>query len=387
MHKPKTKVKILQITSGLSTEGIGTFVLNTYENLNKESIDVSFALATEWKQRYEERILNQGAKIYRTSEIGKGFGGKFRHFTNLIRIIKKEGPFDVVHSHMDFFNGINMLAAFIAGVPIRISHAHKAENNNYKSLPKKIYNKIMKISINLFATHKIGCSQMANDYMHKMKGIRKENLVLFNGIDLNRFTVNNKKKLEKIEINTSKKNFITIGRMDDQKNPLFIVEIIKELKIIRNDIHLYWVGSGSLEKQVKDLVSKYDLKENISFLGVRDDVHELLSQMDFMLFPSKFEGLPIVLLEAQASGIPCFVSNNITSEVNIGLCTQLSLDENQAMWARKIDHYINTHKYNNKLDRVKLKKFDIKNTCKELEMIYLNNDYFENKQRKVSQYQ
>ena len=166
-------------------------------------------------------------------------------------------------------------------------------------------------------------------------------------------------------------NFITIGRMDNQKNPLFIVKIIKELKEIRNNIHLYWVGSGSLEKEVKKLANEYGLKDNISFLGVRDDVDEILPLMDFMLFPSKWEGLPIVLLEAQASGIPCFISNTITQEVDLGLCTVLPLNEDEKMWANKINQYISTNSFNNKLKKEKLKKFDIKNTVQEMEDIYI----------------
>lgn len=373
MVEGKKNVKVIQIASGLSTEGIGTFLLNTYENISQNDLRVSFALATDWKQYYEQRILDQGAKVYRTAEIGKGLIGIIKHVINLIQLLKKEGPFDVVHSHMDFFNGINLLAAYIARVPIRISHAHIATSDGYISMPKKFYNSLMILLINLFATHKLGCSEKANQYMHRFKWKDYRNKVLLNGIDLIRFSKN--KDLEVgiggLKVDQEKINFITIGRIDDPKNPFFIVGIIKELKNIRDDIHLYWVGSGSLEKEVKELVGHFNLNENITFLGIRNDIAEILSLMDFMLFPSKWEGLGIVLVEAQASGVPCFISDTITPEVNVGLCTVLSLSENEETWARKIDHYINNHNYNNQLEIEKLNQFDIKSTVKTLEQLYM----------------
>jgi glycosyltransferase EpsF len=363
------KVKVLHVTSGISAEGIGTFVLNSFENIDKEKVEMSFALATDWQQHHEERVKKQGGKVYRTAEIGKGLSGIVSHFVNLIRILKTEGPFDVVHSHMDFFNGLNVFAAFIAGVPNRISHAHRAVGKEYISLPKKVYSLFMKMLINVFATNKLGCSVMANDYMNDFRWMKNKNsFVLFNGINLCEFTTTKHPGKKNNNI-----NFFTIGRIDDPKNPFFIVKIIKELKSYRNNIHFYWIGTGSLEKEVKQFVKKYDLEDNITFLGIRDDIGELLTSMDFMLFPSKREGLPIVLLEAQASGIPCFISDTITQEVDLGLCTVLSLNEDEKMWASKINNYINTKSFNKTLNINRLKAFDIKNTVKELEAFYLQN--------------
>lgn len=370
MNNNYKKVKVLHVTSGISTEGIGTFVLNTFEHMNKEKVEMNLALATDWKQHHEERIKKQGRKVYRTAEIGKGVLGIVKHFVNLIKILKKEGPFDVVHSHMDFFNGLNVFAAFLAGVPIRISHAHRAVGKEYVSLPKKIYSMVMKLLINTFATHKLGCSLGANEYMNDFSWIKKRSsTVLFNGINLTRFSASEKQSKE----NNNKLNLFTIGRIDDQKNPFFIVKVIKELKSYRNNLHFYWIGCGSLEKEVKQLVEKYNLEQDITFLGTRDDIAEILMEMDFMLFPSKWEGLPIVLLEAQASGIPCFISDTITQEVDIGLCTVLTLNEDERVWANKIHHYINTNSFNKSINNNRLKKFDIKNTVKELESFYLQN--------------
>lgn len=368
------KIKVLQIMSGISCEGIGTFVLNVFENIDREKVEMSFALATKYKQHYEERIIEQGANIYRTHEIGDGITGKVKHFINLIKLLKTEGPFDVVHSQMDFFNGINMLAAFIAGVPMRISHAHIATDNKFIPFKKKIYNNIMKLLIKIFATDGLGCSNQANSYINFKS---KNTIVVNNGIDLSRFSENSKSILEDFSIEKNKKKFITIGRMEEAKNPIFIVEIINELKKIRDDIHLYWLGRGSMECDIKKLIKKYKLEDTITLLGVRDDIEKVLPQMDFMLFPSKWEGLGIALIEAQASGIPCFISDRIPREADCGLCTIISLDDNQKIWAYKINEYINSKTYNNKINKDYIEKFNINSTVRVLEEIY-QGEYCEN---------
>ena len=206
------KVRVLEVVSGLSTEGIGTFLLNVFENMDDKNIEIDFALATEYKQFYEERLINQGARIYRTYEIGKGIRGKIKHFINLIKIIRTKGPYDVVHSHMDFFNGINLLAAFIAGTPIRISHAHISANGQNISYIKKVYISTMKLLIKKFSNKRLGCSKEANLYING----DKNEVVIKNGINLTKFKeIYNINKEVDICIDRNKKNIITIGRIEE----------------------------------------------------------------------------------------------------------------------------------------------------------------------------
>lgn len=365
MAKDNKKIRVLEVVSGLSTEGIGSLLLNVYENMDKEDVEISFALATKYEQFYEKRLINQGAKIYRTSEIGDGITGKVKHFINLIKIIKKEGPFDVVHTHMDFFNGINLLAAFISGVRLRISHAHLSVDKKQLSVIKRIYNLIMKILIKLFSNERLGCSESANIYMN---GINN-GIVINNGVDLNKFK-NNKNKLC-LKGNSKVINFVTIGRIEEQKNPLFIVKIINELNKINSNIHLYWIGVGTMENRVKDLISQYKLEDKITLLGKRGDVPQILKNIDYMLFPSKWEGLPVTLIEVQAANIPCFVSDSITKEADLGLCTYLSLNENEKTWAMKINNYIKNNTFNKRINEEKLNRFDIKYTVKQLKSVYM----------------
>lgn len=171
-------------------------------------------------------------------------------------------------------------------------------------------------------------------------------------------------------IDKSKVNFITIGRMCEQKNSLFIVKIIKELKNLNDNIHLFWVGNGPLRENILKEIKKNKLDDHITILNNRRDVPQLLSNMDYMIMPSKWEGLPVSLVESQASGLPCFISDNITDEVDLGLCTKISLNNNEKDWAQKINNYIINGTYNNKIDEGNLFKFDIKNVAMEISKIY-----------------
>lgn len=368
--KNNKKIRVLEIVHGLAPGGIESFLINIFENINKDEFEVSFALATDYHQFHEDRLINEGAKIYKTCDLN-GINKKIKHFFNLIKLLKEEGPFDVVHSHIDFFNGVNLLAAFIAGVPIRISHSHNTNsantNRETSSIFINIYRKFMRFLINRYSTDIVGCSEDANKYMYGKKYTKAK--VIYNGLDIDKFKTINYVE-ENLDVDNKKLNLVTIGRLCEQKNSKFIVEIIRELKKINENVYLRWIGKGPQESEVKSLIEKYGLKNNIELLGSRKDIPYILSKMDYMVFPSKWEGLGIVLVEAQAASIPCFISDRIPEEADLGLCTKISLENTSYEWAEKINNYIETKTYNNKLDKDKLTKYDIKNVTKSLEEIY-----------------
>lgn len=357
------KIKVLQVTSGLGAVGTNIFPITIMENLDKDRYEMYFCITCDDKQFYEERVIKSGAKIIRTNELN-GLKNKLKHFLKLIKMLKEE-EIDVIHTHMDFFNGVNLLAGFLAKTPIRVCHSHNTESNKgytKKTYILRIYRFFMKLFINTFSTDKLGCSYEANKFMYGRKS--KEAKFIFNGVDLQTFKNNNLSNESKVI------NFITIGRMSEQKNSLFLVDIIKELKILRNDFVLYWVGNGPLMNIIKERIKIEKLEKNIILLGIRKDIPVLLNKSDFMILPSKWEGLPITLIEAQASHVPCFISDTIIEDANLGLCTQISLDYNAKEWAEKINDFIDNKTYNNSLDIDKLNQFDIKNTVRQIEEIY-----------------
>lgn len=364
------KVRVLEISHGLAPGGIESFLINVFENIDRDKIEINFALACEGKQFYEDKVISEGAKVYHTSDLN-GIKNIVNHFLKLIKLLRQEGPFDVVHTNIDFFNGINLLAAFIAGVPVRISHSHNTNSAHARSvgttLPIRIYRKVMRTIINALSTKRLGCSKAANLYMYGEKA--KDTVVINNGVDFNKFKFN--KKINDLNINKNEINFLTVGRMCEQKNSIFIVKVMNELVKLNNNFHLYWIGKGPQEDEIKKLISEYKLENKITLLGSRKDVPNIMTKMDFMIFPSRWEGLPVTLVEAQVANLPCFISDKITEEADLGLCTVISLDNNEGEWADRINKYIQSSTYNKKVLEDKISSFNIKNVVKDIEEIYL----------------
>lgn len=230
-----------------------------------------------------------------------------------------------------------------------------------------MYRKLMRAIINTLSTKRLGCSKEANLYMYGNKV--KDTIVINNGVDFNKFKNNG--EVEDLDINKSKINFITVGRMCEQKNSLFIVRVIKELAQINDNFNLYWIGNGPQEEEVKKLIKEYKLEDIIILLGSRKDVPNIMTKMDFMIFPSKWEGLPVTLVEAQVANLPCFVSDKITDEADLGLCTVISLDKTEKEWAEIISSSIKGSTYNKKALENRINNFNIKNVVKNIEQIYL----------------
>lgn len=335
-----------------------------------KKIEISFALACDGKQFYEDKVIIGGAKVYHTSDLN-GIKNIVKHFFRLIKVLKEEGPFDCVHTNIDFFNGVNLLAAFIARVPIRISHSHNTNSANSRTvgatLPIRIYRRVMRLVINALSTKRLGCSKAANLYMYGNKV--KDTVVINNGVDFEKFK--NNSEIEDFNIDINEIKLLTVGRMCEQKNSIFIVKIINELIKINKNIHLYWIGKGPQEEEVKGLIKKYKLEDTINLLGSRKDVPNIMTKMDFMLFPSKWEGLPVTLVEAQVANLSCFISDKITDEADLELCNIISLEKNESQWANIIDSYIKGSNYNSKVLEDKINRFNIKNVVKEIEAIYL----------------
>lgn len=366
----KKKVRVLEIAHGLAPGGIESFLINVFENIDRDKIEINFALACEGKQFYEDKVISEGAEVYHTSDLN-GVKNITKHFFRLLKVLRNEGPFDVVHTNIDFFNGVNLIAAFIAGVPVRISHSHNTNSAHARTigatLPIRIYRKVMRAIINILATKRLGCSKAANLYMYGDKV--KDAVVINNGVDFDKFI--NCSKINDLNIDSNEINFVTVGRMCEQKNSIFIVKVMNELIKINKSIHLYWIGKGPQEEEVKKLIKKYKIEKNITLLGSRRDVPNILTKMDFMLFPSKWEGLPVTLVEAQVANLPCFISDKITDEVDLGLCTVISLEKSEKQWAKLINNYINSNNFNRDIIEDRVNSFNIKNVVKDIEKIYL----------------
>lgn len=367
--------KILFFSHGLSANGIETFLVNVLGKLNKEKYDITVLIAIDEgvPSLHEETVRKMGVRIVNAGDLDT-VGKKLAYIKN-VRNELKNGNYDIVHSNMDLLNGITLHFARRAGVKMRICHAHNSKSQYapggrlawLKKLVQKQYVRLMKASILRNSTVLLSCSELAGEYFY---GDRPSVLV-YNGVELGRFVMpenfSRSEYLKNIGADDVK-TVISVGRLSMQKNPGFAMDVIKELKKLRSDFQYIWVGSGGLEDEMKNKVREDGLEDTVIFTGVRTDVPRLLNCADCFFMPSLFEGLPFSLVEAQAAGLRCLVSDVVSPTADCGLIDFVPLEKSPREWAEKMSGILDAPA--GKADGGRLMRFDINYTVKQLEEIY-----------------
>ena len=361
-------MKICLLNHGLASGGTDSFVLTLATGLVQDGHDVTIAMAVnpESKPQFrEDEAKNLGIKIHKLSDLGE-IGAMLRYAKRLYCFLKTE-QFDVFHANMDLFNGINMLIAWMAKVPIRVCHSHNSksqyEEQSGHHFTVSAYRMIMRKLLWNFSTIRCGCSMQAMNYLYCDKWKSDTySCIVFNGIDIARF-VPRKDKLD----NVTKKKIITVGRISEQKNPFFIVKVMDALCALDSEYSLDWVGNGELKDEIEEEIRRCGIEDKITLLGAQKNIPDLLHQASIFLFPSIFEGLPIALIEAQAAGLSCVISDRVSHEADAGKCSFLSIDDTPESWAEKI---IELRDDKSEINYDKLRKFDAKYMVKQVEKTY-----------------
>lgn len=371
------KKKICILSNGLWRGGTDTFVVNLVRGLDKSKYDITVVLSIsdEWLAAREPDVLAAGAKTYRTFGITrKGISGRVKHLVRLYRYLKQEKP-DVFQTNIDLFNGPNLFVAWLAGVPVRICHSHNSmqerEAAKGRSLAIAVYQGVMRWLCWTFSNRRAGCSEAALDFLFQDKWKRDPRAtVVNNGIDIDRFRTEADTGAILRGIGAQAKHHIlTVGRLSAQKNPMMIADIFIELCKKRDDCDLIWVGIGEMEADVKARLKDHDVLDKVRFLGIRDDVNELMQCADVFLFPSLFEGLGIVVIEAQAAGLPCVISDTIPKMVDCGGCCFLPLTDTPSHWAEKVSGILDgTETFC--VDQTRLNRYSIGHMVEQMESLF-----------------
>lgn len=325
-------VRILHVVGAMNRGGTETMLMNIYRHINHEHIQFDFISYSQEDAHYDDEIKKRGGKIIRLT--------KTSSVKQIYDVIKQYGPYVAVHGHTLFHCGLASGAAKLAGIKIRVSHAHTTSDNS-RSYLKKAYIHLMRVMINSFSTHLLACSKGAGEYLFGEKDLIKPNYTYFpNVIDYEQFLSTSQVGMKKFKMEEGLGTHFVLGHIGtfkEVKNHLFLLKVMKK---ITKDIpaKLLLVGDGELKKSIQLEVEEMGLADSVHFLGIREDIATILSSMDVFIFPSLTEGLGLVLLEAQASGIPCVVSEAIQPEadLNIGLVTTLKLAEGAQVWADKV---------------------------------------------------
>lgn len=370
--------KLCILQNGMSWGGTDTFVLNLCRQLNNKDYEITVVnpCLDEIHNQREQDFLATGIQIIHTYPV-TSLKGQFMHFYKLYKILK-EGKFDVFHTNIDLFNGPNLLIARLAGVPLRVCHSHNSNQglgiSNPKSLKLRLYRKVMRWLCWNFSNRRCGCSIEANDFLFKGKDWRNEKYptIINNPVDIERFSTPIDKEIEKKKLGlSSKKHLITIGRFITQKNPIFLVKVLHNLFEQRADIDMIWIGSGGdMESEVKRMADEYGIGNRIFFMGGRKDVDKVLKCSDLFILPSAFEGLGIVLIEAQAAGLPCIASDVIPEATQCGGVKYLSLDNDIQLWVDSICDILDNKSTILQINQDSLNQFSSENSSKQIEAVF-----------------
>ncbi|WP_404452336.1 glycosyltransferase family 1 protein [Virgibacillus necropolis] len=326
-------LKVLHVVGAMNRAGTETMLMNIYRNIDRRKIQFDFISYSSQDAHYDQEIKSLGGRVIKLS--------KTWSIKGIYDVIKQYGPYDVVHSHTLFHCGIANLAALFAGVKVRVAHAHTTldKNNSYS---RKMYIKSMRLMINTFSTDLLACSNKAGGYLYGENRLVKLKYSYFpNTIDYSTFLQEPKIEITKFKMEEGLGNSLVIGhigRFIEAKNHTFLLKIMKSVIKREPTIKLLLVGDGDLRERLENEAKEQGLQENIRFVGIRNDISTMLHSMDVFIFPSLYEGLGLVLLEAQASGLPCVVSEAIQPEADLklGLVSKLSLVDGPDVWAQRI---------------------------------------------------
>lgn len=370
----KTKVCILQ--NGLTHGGTDTFVVNLCKGLDKGKYDITVVnpeLRPEKRVR-EKDVIDTGAKILQTHPL-IGLKGKLIHFVQLFKILRN-GKYDVFQTNIDLFNGPNLFVAWLAGVPVRCCHSHNAMQQksltNGMTMSIRIYQSIMKWLCWHFSNRRCGCSEKAMDFLYYGRNWNDVAYpaIINNGIDISRFRLPVRLYEKKCELGlTNKHHIITVGRIIPQKNPVFLAAVVSDFLLKHESYDMIWIGNGPLENDCREKFESYGLSKRVHFFSKREDVNEVLKCSDLFFMPSIFEGLPYALVEAQASGLRCLVSDGIDRAVDCGGCYFMSIRENVEKWSRKMEEILNGE-IELSIEEKKIQEYSVERMVEQMEKVF-----------------
>ena len=330
-------IRILHVVGGMNRGGVETWLMHVLRNIDRDRFQMDFLVHTEKPCPYDDEARALGSKIIPCLSPSK----PWLYGRNFKRILREYGPYDIVHSHVHHFSGYVLYLAKQAGVAVRIAHSHNDTSviDAKAKLYRHLYLALTKWLINRYSTLGLSASrQVARVLFNTDEKTDPRWQILYCGIDLKPFYNPVDSVAVRAEFGIPPDAFVVghVGRFEEQKNHNFLIEIATEIAKREPKMHLLLVGDGSLRSEIQQKVINNHLANCVTFTGLRSDIPQLmLGAMDMFLLPSTHEALGLVLIEAQAAGVPCVFSDVIPEEANAvkPLVRQVSLSKSASDWA------------------------------------------------------
>lgn len=366
--KKQEPIRVAQIIGKWLGGGVESVVMNYYRHIDKSKIQFDFICDEDSTNIPYEEIEKLGGKVILIPPYQK----VFKYHKELKKILK-EGNYKIVHSHINTLSVFSLFAAKCAGVPVRIAHSHSTTNKKEKK--KNLLKQILRPFSKVFATDYMCCSELAGRWLFGNKEYDNGNVYLLNNaIDLDKFKYDEKLRKEKRkELNIKEDTLVIghVGRFVEQKNHRFLIDIFNEIHKKNDSAILLLAGQGPLQKEIKNKTHELGLESKVKFLGQINDTYKLYQALDIFVLPSLYEGLPVVGVEAQATGLLCELSNDMTKETKVLDTTRfISLNTSAEEWATIILDDYSKFKRHDTTSEITKNNFNIKTEAKKLEEKY-----------------
>ena len=372
-------IRVLQVVGRMDRGGIETMIMNLYRHIDREKVQFDFLAHYGREAAYNDEIRALGGRIYEMPALKDDthvyYWRFFSYIKALHRFFKEHREYKIVHGHMTNTASIYMPIAKKYGVTCRISHSHSTKG---KAGHQGVVTDILQKSIYRHATDMFACSEAAKHWFYSDELISSGKVqLLANAVDAERFRFRPEKREQmRQELGLGDHLVVAcIGRFRPEKNQIFLMDVLKEMLNIRQDVTFMFVGDGPCEDAVKEKAKTYGIEDHARFLGLRSDVPELLQAADVFVLPSLWEGMPVTAIEAQASGLHCVVSEGLTEEMNaLGMVEYLSLEAPHKNWANALIAAASKPRHDT-YQQIIDSGFDINTTAPWLQNFYLSKHY------------
>ena len=372
-HRP---LRILHVLKGMNPGGIETWLRNAMQSIDRDRLRFDFLTGTEQPCIFDAELQEMGCRIIPCM----GARHPWVYARNFIRLVNLHGPYDVIHSHVHHYSGFVCWLARQAGIPVRIAHSHSDNRikEDFAPWPRQAYLRAMEVLVRRNATHGLACSGAAAEALFGKKWQQDARwTVLPCGINCGAFRIPPDRQQVRNEMGIPPDALVVghVGRFSEAKNHSFALDVLAVAMARNPRIHALFVGDGPMKTFMMEKASKLGIGGRVVFAGIRSDIPRLMmGAMDVFLFPSKWEGLGLVAIEAQAAGLPCLMSDTIPSDTDIvpELIRRMPISKGQELWARTLldmpcrDNTMATHALNS----VEKSAFSLDRSVRMLQELY-----------------
>ena len=355
-------IRILQVVTHMNRCGLETMLMNYYRQIDRTRVQFDFLTHRDYEGDYGEEIKELGGILYHLPVLNP-FSPSYRK--TLGDFFDNHPEYKIVHVHQDCLSAVILHIAKEHGVPVRIAHSHNANQDRDIKYPIKL---VYRHFIARYATKLMACGADAGKWM--FCGAPFD--ILSNAIPAARYCFNaetQKSQRNKWQIQENELLVGHVGSFTLQKNHLFLLDIFNEIQK-RIPAKLMIVGDGSQRSGIEEKIQQLGLQKKVILTGLRSDVADLLQAMDVCVFPSLYEGFPVTLVEVQASGLPCLISDKVPIECKMTEAVQqVSLNDSSEIWAERAMKAAKTPRRNT-YEQIKAAGYDIVENAKRLQNMY-----------------